>query len=61
MQPKPTYAIAALLFTSALLAGCVTYTPTPTVPPPTPTESPRAFELTVLHTNDVRGFIEPCG
>ena len=41
-----------------------THTPRPTVTPlptATPVPTPRPLELTVLHTNDVVGYTEPCG
>lgn len=56
-----------------LLASCAPApgrgTPQPTLGDPTPygpkqaapTPSPGAIELTVLHTNDVDGEVEPCG
>lgn len=56
--PTPTRA-AALVPTAAQVAG----------PPPPPTPAPegplpaarQGLDLTILHTNDVRGEIEPCG
>ncbi|MBC7222794.1 MAG: hypothetical protein H5T59_00705 [Anaerolineae bacterium] len=35
----------------------------PTTPPPTatPTASAEPFVLVIMHTNDVRGYTEPCG
>jgi 2',3'-cyclic-nucleotide 2'-phosphodiesterase (5'-nucleotidase family) len=51
-------------------------TASPTLPPPTPTASPvprpptptpaavpsaPPFTLVIMHTNDVRGYTEPCG
>lgn len=36
--------------------------PSPTAAPsPSPTSAPDPFFLTILHTNDVAGEIDPCG
>ena len=37
---------------------------TPTPPPTstiTPTRRPRAISITILHTNDTWGYVQPCG
>lgn len=53
-------AAVSILLGALLLAGCtlVGVEPLQTTVPPEP---PQAFELVLLHTNDVRGFTEPCG
>ena len=53
------------------LAGCASPTPAPTLAPqptatPAPTAAPtplpkKPLALTILHTNDVEGFLNPCG
>ncbi len=53
-------AIALLAIAGLLLPGCGGSGPTP-APSPTATQVPEAFDLVILHTNDVRGFTEPCG
>ncbi|GAB4402571.1 MAG: hypothetical protein Kow00123_12980 [Anaerolineales bacterium] len=53
-------AIALLVAAAVLLSGCGGSAPTP-APSPTATQAPQAFDLVILHTNDVRGFTEPCG
>jgi 2',3'-cyclic-nucleotide 2'-phosphodiesterase (5'-nucleotidase family) len=30
-------------------------------PTATPKPQPQAFDLVILHTNDVKGYLEPCG
>jgi 2',3'-cyclic-nucleotide 2'-phosphodiesterase (5'-nucleotidase family) len=37
-----------------------TFIPIPTIPP-TPTPTPPPITLTVLHTNDTWGYVQPCG
>ncbi len=55
------YAAAVpVLLAALLLAGCTLGGVEP-LQTPAPTEPPQAFQLVVLHTNDVRGFMEPCG
>lgn len=49
--------VLTVLLAAFLLAGCVAAGTQPTET----TEPPQAFELILLHTNDVRGFTEPCG
>ena len=58
------YGIVAILAAVALLLGaCGAAGEMPTNAPPSPTAKPppQAFELTILHTNDVKGYLEPCG
>lgn len=52
-----------------IMAACAPPTPAPTpqptaTPAPTPTPTapaPKPITLTILHSNDVEGFIYPCG
>ncbi len=57
--PTPTE-VTALTYNSPPMAA----TPTP-ANTPTPTDTPRPelspIELTIVHTNDTRGYTEPCG
>ncbi len=53
-------AIVLLVAAALLLSACGSGSQTP-APTATPTQSPQAFDLVILHTNDVRGFTEPCG
>lgn len=53
-------AITLLVAAALLLSECGGSAPSP-IPAPTATERPRAFDLVILHTNDVRGYTEPCG
>lgn len=53
-------AILSLVAAALLLSACGGTSPTP-APTATATQSPQAFDLVILHTNDVRGFTEPCG
>jgi len=57
--------LASLLILAAILlpvtAGCgPAPTPTP-VPTPTATPLPQPITLTILHTNDTSGYLDPCG
>ncbi len=59
--PKPALRATVILVAAALLlTGCGGSSPAP-ASTPTATQSPQAFDLVILHTNDVRGFTEPCG
>ncbi len=53
--------LASLLILAAILlptaAGCG---PVPT-PTPTPTPAQQPITLTILHTNDTSGYLDPCG
>lgn len=61
MRHKRRYAAALpALLAVLLLAGCTLVGMQP-IHTPEPSEPPQAFELVLLHTNDVRGFTEPCG
>jgi len=60
LQRPLVWVIAAFVAAALLLSSCGGPPPTPTALPAT-TEPPQAFELVVLHTNDVRGYTEPCG
>jgi len=43
------------------MAGCgPAPTPTP-IPTSTPTPLPQPITLTILHTNDTSGYLDPCG
>lgn len=60
LQRKLIWIIAAFVVAALLLSGCGGLPPTPTALP-SPTAQLQGFELVVLHTNDVRGYTEPCG
>ncbi len=60
MRHRLGYAVVPVLLAALMLAGCTAMNTEPTQTP-APTEPPQAFELVLLHTNDVRGFTEPCG
>ena len=51
--------LASLLILATIIlpvmAGCG---PAPT---PTPTPLPQPITLTILHTNDTSGYLDPCG
>jgi len=53
-------ATVSLAVAALLLAGCGSSASAPS-PTATATQAPQAFDLVILHTNDVRGFTEPCG
>jgi len=55
LQPRPTEAYPATALAAPTAAHAETPRPEPTVPPR------HGIELTVLHTNDVMGEIDPCG
>ena len=46
-------ALALILTTAIPLLGCGLL--------PTGSEPAREVQLTILHTNDVNGYVEPCG
>jgi 2',3'-cyclic-nucleotide 2'-phosphodiesterase (5'-nucleotidase family) len=49
-------AISALCSFALLASGCALATPTPA-----PTPMPAPITITIAHTNDVAGYLEPCG
>ena len=76
MTMRKSLALVALLAVSALsLSGCSAGNPaaispsaglapevTPLAPrPATVAPARKTIELTILHTNDSRGFVDPCG
>lgn len=48
------------LIAAVILAGLGTACGVP-VPAPTATPTPQPIALTIAHTNDVAGYLEPCG
>lgn len=61
---RSAYRVVTILAAAALFLGACgasSETPTNAPPPPTVKPPPQAFELTILHTNDVKGYLEPCG
>ena len=65
---SPTAAAPATRRSAATLSPSPTQQPTATLPPTTVPTQPSsaappgtAVALTILHTNDSRGFVDPCG
>jgi 2',3'-cyclic-nucleotide 2'-phosphodiesterase (5'-nucleotidase family) len=49
-------AISAMCSFALLALGCA-----PAAPTPAPTPTPAPITITIAHTNDVAGYLEPCG
>jgi len=60
LHRTPLRILALFAVAVLVLSGCGAES-TPPTPTPTLAPSPQAFDLVLLHTNDVRGFTEPCG
>jgi len=63
LTPRPTFTAAAVATIALPTTAAVQASPTPaTTITPAPAVRPAdGLSLTVLHTNDVYGYIDPCG